>query len=100
MRIGVNASRLAGQRLGVARYIEYLVKHWATQVETRDDVVLFLREPLRPGDPPLPERFGTSVLRPALTRLAWAFRRTSMAAMPHPARRQRQHRFRLHHRPV
>ena len=71
MRIGVNASRLAGQRLGVARYIEYLVKHWATQVETRDDVVLFLREPLRPGDPPLPERFGTSVLRPALTRLAW-----------------------------
>ncbi len=82
MRIGVNASRLAGQRLGVARYIEYLVKHWAGLVEPSDEVVLYLRAPLDPAGPPVPARVRSEVLRPALSRLAW-----ENTVLPRAARR-------------
>ena len=32
MHWGVDAHRLAGQRLGVGRYIEYLVKYWRSMI--------------------------------------------------------------------
>jgi glycosyltransferase involved in cell wall biosynthesis len=44
MHFGVDAHRLAGQRLGVGRYIEYLVKHWRSQMENGDQCTLFTRE--------------------------------------------------------
>jgi len=68
--IGVNARRLEGQRLGVGRYIEYLVRHWAGMLDTGEEVVLYVREPLRPGDV-LPPRFRAEVLGPRLTGLTW-----------------------------
>ena len=40
MRIGVNARRLTGQPLGVARYIEYLLKYWSVQTEPDEQIVL------------------------------------------------------------
>lgn len=70
MRIGVNARRLEGQRLGVGRYIEYLVKHWGSQLASDEEVVLYLREPLR-ADDALPPRFSAQVVGPPLTGLAW-----------------------------
>jgi glycosyltransferase involved in cell wall biosynthesis len=70
VRIGVNARRLEGQRLGVGRYIEYLVKHWAEQLESTEEVVLYLREPLRPDDS-LPPGFRAQVVGPALSGLLW-----------------------------
>lgn len=70
MRIGVNARRLEGQRLGVGRYLEYLVKHWGGQREPSEEIVLYLREPLRPGDR-LPDGFTAEVLGPRLTGLTW-----------------------------
>jgi len=45
MHWGVDAHRLAGQRLGVGRYIEYLVKHWRSMMATDDQCTLFTREP-------------------------------------------------------
>lgn len=69
MRIGVNARRLEGQRLGVGRYIEYLVRHWGTMLGP-DEVVLYLREPLRRDDA-LPDGVSAKVLAPRLTGLSW-----------------------------
>ncbi len=46
MRIGFNAQRLAGRRLGVGRYIEYVVLHWAAMLAAWEQVVLYLRQPL------------------------------------------------------
>jgi glycosyltransferase involved in cell wall biosynthesis len=45
VHFGVDAHRLAGQRLGVGRYIEYLVKHWRSMLENGDRCTLFTREP-------------------------------------------------------
>lgn len=69
MKIGLNARRLAGQRLGVGRYIEYLLKHWATMLDG-DEVVLYLREPLR-GDEEFAGRYASRVLGPRLTGMTW-----------------------------
>ncbi len=35
MRIGVNARRLVGQRLGIGRYIEYMARHWNSDARGR-----------------------------------------------------------------
>ena len=35
MQIGVNGRRLVGQRLGIGRYIEYMLKHWNEQLEPK-----------------------------------------------------------------
>lgn len=45
-RIGFNAQRLAGQRLGVGRYIEYMVGRWAELLDPDDELTLYLRQPL------------------------------------------------------
>lgn len=71
MRVAVNARRLEGQRLGVARYIEYLLQHWAGLVDPSDEIVLFLRTPLPPDDALLRDSFRVEVLRPRLTGLTW-----------------------------
>ncbi len=66
MRLGVNARRLAGQRLGIGRYIEYMAKYWAKMVHPSDNVTIYVQEPLRKGElrlsdafriRPLPSRF-------------------------------------------
>ena len=46
MRIGFNAQRLAGQPLGVGRYIEYMLRYWSGMLAASDTVELFLRRPL------------------------------------------------------
>jgi glycosyltransferase involved in cell wall biosynthesis len=71
VRIAVNARRLEGQRLGVGRYIEYLLKHWEHQVEPTEEVDVVLRTPLRADDTWFPSPFRSHVLRPSLTGHAW-----------------------------
>lgn len=46
MRIAFNAQRLAGQRLGVGRYIEYMVRHWSELLTADDELTLYTRRPL------------------------------------------------------
>ena len=52
MRIGFNAQRLAGQRLGVGRYIEYMVRNWSALLTPDDELSLFVRQPLDWTPPP------------------------------------------------
>jgi glycosyltransferase involved in cell wall biosynthesis len=71
VRLGVNARRLSGQRLGVARYIEYMLKHWNGMVMPSDSVTLYVREPLGDGAPERSDVFTIKVLQPRLTGLLW-----------------------------
>jgi|SRR5579884_70738 len=80
MRFGVNARRLAGQRLGVARYIEYLLRYWAEQTRADEQGVLYLREPLGEPDRPLTERYETHVLPPRPDGILWENLRLPRAA--------------------
>lgn len=70
MKIGINARRLEGQPLGVARYIEYLLRYWAEQFSPDDRATLYVREPLAPGRVP-PGPFSTRVLQPKLRGFMW-----------------------------
>lgn len=71
MRIGVSGWRLFGQRLGVARYIEYLMKHWSTMLAGEDRVTLYVHEPLPPGALAQSNRFEVRLVRPRLTNALW-----------------------------
>jgi len=46
MRIGFNGQRLAGQPLGVGRYVEYMLRYWSGMLLPSETVELFLRRPL------------------------------------------------------
>jgi glycosyltransferase involved in cell wall biosynthesis len=70
VRIGINARRLEGQPLGVARYIEYLLRHWAAMFGPEDEAKLYVREPLEPGR--LPEgAFSVELVRPKFRGFLW-----------------------------
>lgn len=46
MLIGFNGQRLAGQRFGVGRYVEYMVRYWSQMLAGEERMELFLRRPL------------------------------------------------------
>ncbi len=46
MRIAFNGHRLAGQRFGVGRYLEYLLRNWTQMLRAHEHVSLFIRQPL------------------------------------------------------
>lgn len=71
MRFGVNVRRLEGQRLGIGRYIEYLLQTWKDVLTPSESMILYLRAPLRPEDEWIEESFDTAVLGPRLTGLTW-----------------------------
>ena len=43
MKIGMNVSRLSGQRLGVGRYLEYMLKCWSRMLVPGEEVHAYLR---------------------------------------------------------
>ncbi len=71
MRIGINARRLAGQRLGIGRYTEYLLKYWNQMLMPSETVTLYLREALAENEFQLSSAFKTKVLNPRLTGVLW-----------------------------
>jgi glycosyltransferase involved in cell wall biosynthesis len=71
MRIGVSAWRLFGQRLGIGRYIEYMLKHWSTMLAPHDQVDVFVHEPFDRDALQLSSSFSTHVVRPKLTNAVW-----------------------------
>ena len=84
MRIGVNARRLEGQPLGVARYIEYLLGYWAEMLHDESGASStsasdWRRAAFRDGP------FETEVLRPKLRGFMWENVRL---APRHPWRRR------------
>lgn len=71
MRLGMNALRLSGQRLGIGRYIEYLVKYWDKMLLPGDRVTLYVREPLNGERLPLSDKFEIKPLRTKFTGVLW-----------------------------
>lgn len=71
MRIAVDGQRLAGQRLGVGRYIEYLLKHWDRMLHPDDSVTVFTREPQSVDGLGLAGPIRMRALGPALTGQLW-----------------------------
>jgi glycosyltransferase involved in cell wall biosynthesis len=71
MRFGINAQRLAGQRLGVGRYIEYLLKNWSKMLRPTDRMSIYVRDPVHVEDLMLPPRSSFEVIHPRLTGLLW-----------------------------
>ena len=71
MRIGVDALRLSGQRLGIGRYIEYLFKHWNTMLEAEERVVVYVREPFDPAPLGLSDAFEVRLLPSRLDGVFW-----------------------------
>jgi glycosyltransferase involved in cell wall biosynthesis len=71
MRFGVNALRLSGQRLGIGRYIEYLLKDWDTMLRPDERVVVYVREPFDKADLGLSDSFEVHVLPSRLDGMTW-----------------------------
>lgn len=71
MRVGVSAWRLSGQRLGVARYIEYLLKYWSTMLEEEDRCTLYVHEPADTALLDLSSAYDARLVRPRLTNALW-----------------------------
>lgn len=71
MRIAFNGQRLAGQRFGVGRYIEYLLRHWAELLAEDEHLTLFVRRPVEDDLANLSPRITTTVLKPDWPGLAW-----------------------------
>lgn len=71
MRLGVNALRLSGQRLGVGRYIEYMVKYWDQFLLADDRVTLYIREHTNGNQLYVSDKFEVKLLQPKLTGVLW-----------------------------
>ena len=71
MHIGVSAWRLHGQRMGIGRYIEYILRHWGTMLAPDERVTLFLHEPLDTTSLQLTDAFRTTILGPKMTNALW-----------------------------
>ena len=71
MRIGFNGQRLAGQRFGVGRYIEYMLRHWAEVLPEEDRLTLFLRQPLDRGMDEFGPRVTPHLLRFGGSGIPW-----------------------------
>lgn len=70
MYLGIDGQRLAGQRLGVGRYIEYLLRHWGALRQPGDRIDLFLRGG-GPHHVAAIEGIRQVPLRPALSGQLW-----------------------------
>jgi glycosyltransferase involved in cell wall biosynthesis len=70
-RIGVNALRLSGQRLGIGRYLEYLLRHWNTMLAADERVILYVREPFDARSLGLSNAFEVRELPSRLGGMPW-----------------------------
>ena len=80
MRIGFNAQRLAGQRLGVGRYIEYMVRNWSALLAPDDELSLFVRQPLDWTPPPTNGHIRQVLLESKMSGIPWENLRLRSAA--------------------
>lgn len=71
MRFGVDGIRLSGQRFGIGRYTEYLLKHWNRMLEDDERVVLFVRDRLDTAALGLSDAFEVCVLPSRLGGIVW-----------------------------
>jgi glycosyltransferase involved in cell wall biosynthesis len=70
-RLGISARRLAGRRLGVGRYIEYLLREWARGGSPFDEVALYSRDPIGPDLLALSGRYRNELVTSPIETLYW-----------------------------
>lgn len=68
---GVNGLRLSGQRLGIGRYIEYLLRYWDGLLTPDERVVVYVREPFDADALGLSERVTVRRLASRLDGVLW-----------------------------
>ena len=71
MIFGVNALRLSGQRLGIGRYVEYLLKYWDSMLAADEHVVVYVREPFDKNELGLSDAFDVKLLPSRLNGVWW-----------------------------
>jgi glycosyltransferase involved in cell wall biosynthesis len=71
MRLGVSARRLAGQRLGVGRYIQYLLTEWAKCQLPFERVTLYSRAPVGRDILNTSSRYHNQVVASPIEPLLW-----------------------------
>jgi glycosyltransferase involved in cell wall biosynthesis len=71
MTFGVNGLRLSGQRLGIGRYIEYLLKYWDTMLAADERVIVYTREPFDREQLGLSEAFEIRLLPSRFGGVTW-----------------------------
>lgn len=71
VRIAFNGQRFAGQRLGVGRYLEYLLRHWATMLTDDESVSVFVRRPLEADLVGLHPRIRPVLLESGMSGIPW-----------------------------
>jgi glycosyltransferase involved in cell wall biosynthesis len=74
LRIAFNGQRLAGQRLGVGRYIEYMLRYWRGMLTPSEEVTVFLRQPLSEASRrylDLGPSIRTQLLPPDISGIPW-----------------------------
>ena len=83
LRIAFNGQRLAGQRLGVGRYIEYMLRHWARLVQADEEVTVFVRRPLEDDLRALHPNVRTVLLDSRMSGIPWENLHLPRAAARH-----------------
>ena len=83
MQIAFNGQRLAGQRFGVGRYIEYLLHHWNDMLPPEDTLTVFTRQPLEQGPGEFGPRVKASLLAYAGSGIPWENMHLRRAAAQH-----------------
>jgi len=68
---GFNALRLTGERFGIGRYIEYVLKHWDTMLLPHERVTVYVREPWDKSSIGLSDAFDVRVLDSRLKGVWW-----------------------------
>jgi glycosyltransferase involved in cell wall biosynthesis len=71
VNFGVNGFRLSGQRLGIGRYIEYLLKHWDAMLEPGERVIVYVRNAFDKDSLGLSDSFAVRELGSRLNGIAW-----------------------------
>jgi len=71
MKLGISGWRLGGMRLGVARYIEYMIKEWSTMMTPPDEIEVFLHSPINDEWPDSNIPIRKKVLSPKMTNALW-----------------------------
>lgn len=82
MRIGINVSRLAGQRKRVGRYLEYMLKFWSVMLDPSEEMHVYLRHAVPPesiAHLKLGRAIKLQTVGPVLTGVLWE--NFSMACM-------------------
>src|SRR5262249_28631286 len=71
MRIGINAQRLTGQRLGVGRWLEHMLANWSRMLLPSETLTVFMRDAVEVKGLTLPPGSGFKVMPTRRSEFLW-----------------------------